>query len=313
VTTAVSHLEHAVALYRGSAGYLRSVRAFALGGVDGDAAPVFVASASRNIALLRRVLDGRRAPVAFHDVRELARNPARIIPAALAFAEKYSGRSVWCIWEPTWPERSAAELCEVARHEAAVNVALEQTAVRVLCPYDVAGLPSAFISQIRCTHPFVLEDGRQQASPEYLGQGLIPPACQRPLAAPPASAERLTYESDLRPVRTLVAATAARAGLSAMRSSDLVLAVGELAANTLRHAGSPGVLHAWLTPGEVLCQVHDDGIIADRMAGFRRKPADAFGGHGLWLVNQVCDLVELRSHEPGKGTTVRIHMRRPDR
>jgi len=28
----------------------------------------------------------------------------------------------------------------------------------------------------------------------------------------------------------------------------------------------------------------------------------------LWLVNQVCDLVELRSGED--GTTVRMHMRR---
>jgi hypothetical protein len=31
-------------------------------------------------------------------------------------------------------------------------------------------------------------------------------------------------------------------------------------------------------------------------------------GHGLWLVNQVCDLVELRSGDA--GTTVQLHMRR---
>ena len=31
-------------------------------------------------------------------------------------------------------------------------------------------------------------------------------------------------------------------------------------------------------------------------------------GHGLWLVNQVCDLVELRSG--AAGTMVRMHMRR---
>ena len=98
-----------------------------------------------------------------------------------------------------------------------------------------------------------------------------------------------------------------------MRSSDLVLAVGELAANTLRHAGGAGLLHAWLTAGEVLCQVHDDGVITDPMAGFRHEPADAFGGHGLWMVNQVCDLVEIRSCQPAKGTTVRVHMRRPAR
>jgi hypothetical protein len=30
------------------------------------------------------------------------------------------------------------------------------------------------------------------------------------------------------------------------------------------------------------------------------------GGHGLWLVNQVCDLVEMRSDD--SGTTIRLHM-----
>ena len=31
------------------------------------------------------------------------------------------------------------------------------------------------------------------------------------------------------------------------------------------------------------------------------------GGQGLWVVNQVCDLVELRSGRT--GTTVRLQMR----
>jgi hypothetical protein len=30
------------------------------------------------------------------------------------------------------------------------------------------------------------------------------------------------------------------------------------------------------------------------------------GGHGLWLVHQVCDLVEIRSGDA--GTTIRLHM-----
>ena len=37
-----------------------------------------------------------------------------------------------------------------------------------------------------------------------------------------------------------------------------------------------------------------------------RNQFDALGGHGLWLVYQVCDLVELRSDEI--GTTIRMHM-----
>jgi hypothetical protein len=39
----------------------------------------------------------------------------------------------------------------------------------------------------------------------------------------------------------------------------------------------------------------------------RRPPAaDASGGHGLWLVHQVCDKVEL--HSNAGGTTIRLHM-----
>jgi hypothetical protein len=68
------------------------------------------------------------------------------------------------------------------------------------------------------------------------------------------------------------------------------------------------VVHIWHTSAEIVCQFHDSGHITDPLAGrFRHGPDDR--GHGLWLVNQVCDLVELRSGEA--GTTVRLHMRRP--
>ena len=57
---------------------------------------------------------------------------------------------------------------------------------------------------------------------------------------------------------------------------------------------------------EILCQLHDQGQIADPLAGrVRRDPESR--GHGLFLVNQVCDLVELRTGRA--GTTVRLHMR----
>ena len=47
-------------------------------------------------------------------------------------------------------------------------------------------------------------------------------------------------------------------------------------------------------------------MITDPLAGQRRPAPDATGGHGLWLVYQVCDLVELRSD--ASGTTIRMHM-----
>jgi len=45
----------------------------------------------------------------------------------------------------------------------------------------------------------------------------------------------------------------------------------------------------------------------DPLAGRRLQPADGVGGKGLWLVNQVCDLVQTRSRQG--STTIRLHMR----
>jgi anti-sigma regulatory factor (Ser/Thr protein kinase) len=114
------------------------------------------------------------------------------------------------------------------------------------------------------------------------------------------------YRSDLPEVRALVRAHAAKAGLSEARTDDLVLAVSEVAANTLRHTPGPGALTIWHDDTEIVCEIRDEGVITDPMAGRRPPPPGALDGHGLWLVHQVCDLVELSSG-PG-GTTVRMHM-----
>ena len=115
-----------------------------------------------------------------------------------------------------------------------------------------------------------------------------------------------TYRTDLAEVRTLVHKHARDAGLTDSRADDLVLAVSEVAANTLRHTQSPGVLSIWHDDDEIVCEVRDKGIIADPLVGNHRPPPGADGGHGLWLVRQVCDLVELRSGSD--GTTIRMHM-----
>ena len=115
-----------------------------------------------------------------------------------------------------------------------------------------------------------------------------------------------TYRTNLSEVRALVFKHATDAGLSTARAHDLVLAVSEVAANTLRHTKSDGTLNIWHDQEEVVAQVHDDGTITDPLAGRRLPAQGASGGHGLWLVHQVCDLVELRSDSA--GTTVRMHV-----
>jgi anti-sigma regulatory factor (Ser/Thr protein kinase) len=132
------------------------------------------------------------------------------------------------------------------------------------------------------------------------------PSRGQPLASPPNDVMRHTYRADLSQVRALVLQQARTAGLTEGRANDLVLAVSEVAANTLRHTRSSGTLTVWHDGNEIVCEIRDGGTIADPLVGTRRPAPDALGGHGLWLVRQVCDLVELNSD--ANGTTVRMHM-----
>ena len=118
-----------------------------------------------------------------------------------------------------------------------------------------------------------------------------------------------TYTTDLAAIRAVVQRYADLAGLPEARAIDLTLAVSEVAANTVRHAKSPGSLQIWYDDTEIVCQIHDEGTITDPLAGRRRPSLEAQGGHGLWIVNQVCDQVELQSDEA--GTTITLHMNLP--
>jgi anti-sigma regulatory factor (Ser/Thr protein kinase) len=119
-----------------------------------------------------------------------------------------------------------------------------------------------------------------------------------------------SYTTDLAAIRAVVHRYARLAGLTEARAIDLVLAVSEVAANTVRHARSPGCLKIWYDAREIICQIEDEGVISDPLAGQRRPSLDAMGGHGLWIVYQVCDRVEIDSGE--NGTTIRLHMSIPD-
>ena len=115
-----------------------------------------------------------------------------------------------------------------------------------------------------------------------------------------------TYTTDLAAIRAVVHRYAIQAGLTEARAIDLTLAVSEVAANTIKHAKSPGSLKIWYDAKEIVCQIHDDGIITDPLAGRRQPSLEALGGHGLWIVNQVCDQVDMQSDET--GTTIQLHM-----
>ena len=113
------------------------------------------------------------------------------------------------------------------------------------------------------------------------------------------------YSDNLSEVRALAERQARRAGLPESRVIDFVIAVSEVAANTVRHAHSTGSMEIRSDATELVCEIRDRGVITDPAVG-RKPPPGASGGHGLWLVHQVCDRVELNSDE--NGTVVRLYM-----
>lgn len=129
------------------------------------------------------------------------------------------------------------------------------------------------------------------------------------LSTPPADAEVLAYRAELGSVRRFVAARASAAGLSPRRIADLVMAVSELAANTLAHTRGAGTLLTWTTADEIICEIRDGGHLADERAGHSRPAPDQLGGgRGLWVVREVCDRVEISTD--ALGVAIRVHMQR---
>jgi anti-sigma regulatory factor (Ser/Thr protein kinase) len=256
--------------------------------------------------MLRQLLGDAAAEIQLLDMFELGRNPARIIPEVERMLARHEDKLLHYVGEPIWPGRSDEEIREATRHEALINLAWPGAKIRVLCPYDAAALDSGVLADAARTHPRLMRGGVECASGAYDGPA-VPAGCNQPLMAPPPDA--LTYgfrAEDLYRIRATVSDWATSAGLRPDRAQDLVLAISELATNAVRHGEGGGTLQLWTRPGRIVCQVHDrGGRIRDPLAGRRAPMLDAAGGLGLWTVNQLCDLVEVRTGET--GTTVRIH------
>jgi anti-sigma regulatory factor (Ser/Thr protein kinase) len=111
-------------------------------------------------------------------------------------------------------------------------------------------------------------------------------------------------EHDVPATRRTVAQYARRCGLSEEQVEVLELAASELATNSVRHGGGTGTVAMWLESAAVVVEFSDSGHVADPLTGRLMPPLDAVGGRGVYLVNQLCDLVQLRSSD--RGTTVRV-------
>jgi anti-sigma regulatory factor (Ser/Thr protein kinase) len=310
-TMSMTAFEHEALLYAGDDEFLAATLPFVQEGVAADE-PVLLVLSSDKIDRVRTELNGEGKRVLFADMNEVGANPARIIPAWRRFLDEHGSASlpVRGIGEPISAGRRPDELVECQRHESLLNIAFaEATAFRLLCPYDTAALDDEVIEEAKRSHPYVIEDGVRQVSPSFRGLDALVGPFTDPLTAPPASVREVVFDrQSLRALRKLMAARAAEAGVDASRIGDFVLAVNEVATNSVRHGGGLGTIRIWLDTPWLVCEIEDVGRIEDPLAGRQEPRPGQEDGRGLWIANQVCDLVQVRTLE--SGSLVRLHMRR---
>jgi len=241
-------------------------------------------------------------------------NPARIIPLWQEFVDDHApaGMPLRGVGEPVWPERTDDELAECHIHEALLNVAFERGHPWwLVCPYDTTALAPEVIAATEASHPVVAAGAERRVSHRYPGTESLPATVfGSALPRPAGEVAQTSFDLEsLAAVRSFVTGWAESAGLATTRAEDLALAAHEAATNSIRHGGGRGTLRVWRDDRAVVCEVSDAGVFGEPLAGRCRPQPEDEGGRGLWIANQLCDLVQVRTGS--EGTVVRIHVTFP--
>ena len=130
----------------------------------------------------------------------------------------------------------------------------------------------------RRTHPAVREDGFSEPSDAYQEPGTAAGPFEGLLAPAPGDGEELIFSdaAELADVRAFVAAHAEAAGLGEERVADFVLAVHELANNSVRHVDGEALLRVWTEAEALVAEVRDSGQIEGPLSGRERPRTSRF-------------------------------------
>ncbi|WP_327071156.1 sensor histidine kinase [Kitasatospora sp. NBC_01302] len=305
--TSESAFRHELYPYDGDAQFLTGAMSF-IDDAHAGSELVLVAVAEPKERMLRTELEGTGAAagVSFLDAGALGRNPGRLIPAWRDWIAKRAaeGHSIRGISELPWSDRSPAESGELHYHEWLLNLAFAQSpAWWLLCPYDTAALEPAVLETAGRCHPLLLREGAHGPNSAFVDE----PYAFAELTAPCDPCQELLYQKgELATVRAKITTCATQHGLEGSRLRELLTAACEVATNSIKYGGGRGTLRTWVEGDALICEFHDSGHIQDPLVGRSRPTIDQSGGRGLWLVQQLCDLVQIRS-TPESGTTIRLH------
>jgi len=298
-------LIHEALLYRDREQLTRAIRDFVQSSAAADE-PVLALMPSTTLEWLPGALGELAENMSFEDIGVVGRNPNLLLSVFEGWLDDHDGHGR-LISEAIWPGRSYSEIVECLRHEALINHALAARDATILCPFDAAHLDAETIGGAQLTHPQLIgEDGKSHSNPQF-GELADVLAERWPMQAPQEPISEFAFDGDLGGLRRATAEDPAIRSLPPERRFDMVFAINEAATNAFVHGDGKCRTRIWEDGTFVVSEVSSSPEMDDRLVGRRRPPIDATAGRGLWLINEVCDLVEVRS---GHGeTVVRMHVR----
>lgn len=301
----MSGFQHEALLYRGTEGFVQATRPVVLGALD-RGEQMLIAVPGQKAAALRQALPHRSIDhdqVTFLDMAAAGRNPARSVSIWHQFAQQARApEQRRGIAELLWSGRTADEIIECQHAEAVLNLALAGAPLSLTCAYDTEALAAGDVRDAAHHH---------LGMASMIGDVRFPePALAEPDA--PMTVDYRFGGGDLQRIRNYVTDEATACLADRLQIQDLVLAVNELATNSIRHGGGQGRLRSWRAQDSLVCEISDAGYLDQPLAGMCRPATTGDGGAGMWLVHQVCDLVQVRSSEQD-GTIVRLTMNRDRR
>jgi anti-sigma regulatory factor (Ser/Thr protein kinase) len=300
---------HTALLYEDAAQYATEAGAFLRDGLERGHRGLVMAPAPR-VELLRSALGRDVDEVDFVEDSAAYAPQWNAYRVLLDFAARAPGVRSCVIAEQTLAGRSAAELVDYRRLEAAANVVFAENDVDLLCPYDAGSLPAHLLDIGLRTHGEALADGGLAPNPRFddpfdlLAELSV-------VVPPPEGAIRFdcSSRSDVASARRLVGAEAALAGIDPDVVDDVTLAVTEVLTNALLHGEPPAELYVYREAETWVCHVRDAGRMpVGPLVGLVPPSEPSEQGYGLWLARQLCAAVDVGNDR--SGTHVRLHVRR---
>jgi anti-sigma regulatory factor (Ser/Thr protein kinase) len=301
----MSGLVHEALIYRDEAEFDTAMHAF-LQEAAAAGEPVLVALPGPHLQHVRDALGDVMADARVEDLEQVGRNPGCLLSIIEEWVASHEGPAR-VVSEVVWPGRSHAEAVEALRHEALVNHALAGSDATIMSPFDARHLDDDILAAVEMTHPTVVEGGQRRAGSSYTDPLSSAFRDLWPLEDPAGPVSEHPLHGSLLELRRAIAQDPALGSLSAERRADLVFAINEAASNAVKHGNVTCMTRIWHDGDDVVTEVSSPSGVDDVMAGRRRPAVDALDGRGLWLINQLCDLVEMRSGT--SGMTLRMHIK----